>query len=65
MPIFTAFVIPKVCPTVDHVDSEDYLPNYNRNGWSDLDEEHEGTMEQADADRISKSKIKNVFRDEE
>jgi len=79
--IFTAFVIPKVCPTVDHVDSEDYLPNYSRYGWSKLDEEHESTMEQADADRKIKreftkdefqpgvdhitKKIKNVFRDEE
>ena len=62
---FTSFAIPKNCPTVKRVNSEDYELVGEQLGWSDLDEEHESTMEQADADRISKSKIKNVFRDEE
>lgn len=69
---FTAFVIPKVCPTVDHVDSEDYESTDDADwlsfdaDWAGVEnEEHEAMMEKADADRISKRKIKNVFKDDE
>ena len=56
---YTAFVIPKVCPTMDHVDYMDYFP---------VDEEevdlYDDMMEEAEVQRKQK-KIKNVFRDEE
>ena len=58
---FTAFVIPKVCPTMELVDSEDYESSshvdYN-DGFDDM-------MERAVQDKIVKNKIKNVYRDEE
>ena len=76
---FTAFVIPKVCPTMEHVDSEDYesiniLEDYessideNINRWIDMvdyDDGFDDMMERADQDKIVKKKIKNVYRDEE
>ena len=56
---YTSFVIPKVCPTMDHVDYMDYFP---------VDEEevdlYDDMMEEAEVQRKQK-KIKNVFRDEE
>ena len=61
---FTAFVIPKVCPTVEHVDSEEYESLGGE--WSSIDEE---LMDKADKDIMKdlnlKNKIKNVFKDEE
>ena len=58
---FTAFVIPKVCPTMELVDSEDY----ESNGLVDYDDGFDDMMERAVQDKIIKKKIKNVFRDEE
>jgi len=59
---FTAFVIPANCPTVDHVDSEDYesISGYT---YYNIDDE---LMDQVDLDIIKdkKKKIKNVFKDE-
>ena len=59
---FTSFVIPKTCPTVDHVDSEEYESNEGAM-WLSLDDE---LMDQVDLDIIKdkKKKIKNVFKDE-
>jgi hypothetical protein len=57
---FTAFVIPKVCPTVDHVASEDY-EEYTAAKYYDRAEE---LTAQLDLDIINKKKIKNVFKDE-
>ena len=59
---FTAFVIPKVCPTMELVDSEDY----ESNGLVDYDELYDEMMEKTEAEKYKKKiKIKNVFRDEE
>ena len=58
---FTAFVIPKVCPTMEHVDSEDY----ESSSHVDYDDGVDDMMERAVQDKIVKNKIKNVFRDEE
>ena len=59
---FTAFVIPKVCPTMELVDSEDY----ESNGLVDYDELYDEMMIKTEAEKYKKkNKIKNVFRDEE
>ena len=56
---YTSFVIPKVCPTMVHVDYMDYFP-------VDCEEVdlYDDLMEDAEVQRKQK-KIKNVFRDEE
>ena len=59
---FTAFVIPKVCPTMELVDSEDY----ESSGLVDYDELYDEMMIKTEAEKYKKkNKIKNVFRDEE
>ena len=58
---YTSFVIPKVCPTITHVDSEDY----ESIGLDNYDEVFDELMDVAEKDRkIKKNKIKNVFKDE-
>ena len=52
---YTSFVIPKVCPTMVHIDSEDYVS---------VDDE-DSTVVVARAEAKGKLvKIKNVFKDE-
>ena len=56
---FKAFVIPKACPTMDHVDYLDYFPV----DGEELDL-YDDMMEEAEVQRKQK-KLKNVFKDEE
>jgi len=56
---FGAFVIPKVCPTMVHVDYLDYFPV----DGEELDL-YDDMMEEAEVQRKQK-KLKNVFKDEE
>ena len=56
---FGAFVIPKVCPTMEHVDYLDYFPVDGEE--VDL---YDDMMEEAEVQRKQK-KLKNVFKDEE
>ena len=59
---FTSFVIPVVCPTITHVDSEDY----ESSGRVDYDEVYDEMMVKAEVEKYKKKiKIKNVFKDEE
>ena len=59
---YKAFVIPKVCPTMELVDSEDY----ESSGLVDYDELYDEMMIETEAEKYKKKiKIKNVFRDEE
>ena len=52
---YTSFVIPKVCPTMVHIDSEDYV--------SVVDEDSTVVVARAELkDKLVK--IKNVFKDE-
>ena len=53
---FTAFVIPKVCPTVNHVDSEDYESVEDLPQWINLDDEL--------VEVTKVVKLKNVFKNE-
>ena len=57
---FGAFTIPKVCPTMDHVDIDDYeeVVDYY---W---DDGFDGLMEEAELEKKNR-KLKNVFKDEE
>ena len=60
--VYNAFVIPKVCPTMELVDSEDY----ESSGLVDYDELYDEMMIKTEAEKYKKkNKIKNVFRDEE
>lgn len=52
---FTAFVIPKVCPTMELVDLSDYI---------EVDEDEFGERAEVDS-KIKKTKIKNVFKNED
>ena len=52
---YTSFVIPKVCPTMVHIDSEDYV--------SVVDEDSTVVVARAEA-KGKLVKIKNVFKDE-
>ena len=56
---FGAFVIPKVCPTMEHVDYLDYFPVDGEE--VDL---YDDMMEEAELQK-KKAKLKNVFKDEE
>ena len=56
---FGAFTIPKVCPTMDHVDYLDYFPVDGEE--VDL---YDDLMEEAEVQKKQK-KLKNVFKDEE
>ena len=58
---FTAFVIPKVCPSMVHKDYLDYVPV---NGDPDYYEFYDGMMDEAEVQSRQK-KLKNVFKDEE
>tara|TARA_R110000851_G_scaffold145632_1_gene285171 strand:+ start:153 stop:536 length:384 start_codon:yes stop_codon:yes gene_type:complete len=58
---FNAFVIPIVCPTMKHVDLSDYTEVYEDETLS-----YEDMMERAAVDNnIKKTKIKNVFKNED
>ena len=59
---YTSFVIPKVCPTMELVDLSDYTEVYEE----DSDYSIEKMMERAAVDsNIKKTKIKNVFKNED
>mgnify|MGYP003663922171 FL=1 len=57
---YTSFVIPKVCPTMVHIDLLDYTDEF------DIDDEYsvDIMMEEAELQK-KRSKLKNVFKDEE
>ena len=60
--VYNAFVIPKVCPTMEHVDLSDYTEVYEE----DSDYSIEKMMERAALDsNVKKTKIKNVFKNED
>tara|TARA_R100000081_G_C4727261_1_gene121409 strand:+ start:275 stop:652 length:378 start_codon:yes stop_codon:yes gene_type:complete len=56
---FTAFVIPKVCPSMVHVDYLDYFPV----DGEDVDL-YDDMMEEVELEKKQR-KLKNVFKDEE
>jgi len=65
---YTAYVIPRNSPTVEHVDSEDYESTEDRDWLAIFDDD---LMDELDEDIIKdrkelnkKNKIKNVFKDE-
>ena len=61
---FGAFSIPKVCPTMAHIDIVDYIAVYDYTDRFVVDEMYDDMMEEAELQK-SKSKLKNVFKDEE
>ena len=58
---YTSFVIPKVCPTMEHVDLLDYTEVYDIENDEDMFDE---IMVRAEDERKQR-KLKNVFKDEE
>ena len=56
--VYNAFVIPKVCPTMEHVDSEDYV------SVSEDDEYSVDIMMARAEDEKKQRKLKNVFKGE-
>ena len=58
---FGAFAIPKVCPTMEHVDFMDYIAV---DADVDLYEDYDDLMEEAQLQKKQR-KLKNVFKDEE
>lgn len=59
--VYTSFVIPKVCPTMVHIDLQDYV---SVDGGSIVDDLYDDMMERAVTENKQR-KIKNVFKDEE
>jgi len=59
--VYNAFVIPKVCPTMEHVDLLDYTEVYDIENDEDMFDE---IMVRAEDERKQR-KLKNVFKDEE
>ena len=58
---YTSFVIPKVCPTMEHVDLLDYIEVFDIENDEDRFDE---IMARAEDERKQR-KLKNVFKDEE
>ena len=58
---YTSFVIPKVCPTMEHVEFLDYTEVYDIENDEDMFDE---IMVRAEDERKQR-KLKNVFKDEE
>jgi len=61
---YNAFVIPKVCPTMVHIDIVDYIAVYDYTDKFVVDEMYDDMMEEAELAK-KKVKLKNVFKDEE
>ena len=63
---YTSFVIPKVCPTMVHIDFSDYVAVHDYTDEFDIEEEYsvDIMMEEAELQK-KRSKLKNVFKDEE
>ena len=59
--VYNAFVIPKVCPTMEHVEFLDYTEVYDIENDEDMFDE---IMVRAENERKQR-KLKNVFKDEE
>ena len=57
--VYNAFVIPKVCPTMEHVVLEDY----EGIGINDIADVFDELVDPTEI-KIKKNKIKNVFKDE-
>ena len=63
--LFTAFAIPKVCPTMELVDLSDYIEVYEDGTGQPSEVDEDELMERAALDKkIKKTKIKNVFKNE-
>jgi uncharacterized C2H2 Zn-finger protein len=54
--LFTSFVIPVVCPTIDHVDSKDYVYH--------IHQQHDILKDGPKKTMRNNGKLKNVFKDE-
>ena len=61
---YTSFVIPKVCPTMVHIDFSDYVAVHDYTDEFVVEEMYDDMMEEAELQK-KRSKLKNVFRDEE
>ena len=61
---YTSFVIPKVCPTMVHIDFSDYVAVHDYTDEFVVEEMYDDMMEEAELQK-KKSKLKNVFKDEE
>ena len=61
---FGAFSIPKVCPTMVHIDFSDYVAVHDYSDGFVVEEMYDDMMEEAELEK-KKSKLKNVFKDEE
>ena len=61
---YTSFVIPKVCPTMVHIDFSDYVAVHDYTDGFVVEEMYDDMMEEAELQK-KRSKLKNVFRDEE
>ena len=63
---YTSFVIPKVCPTMVHIDFSDYVAVHDYTDEFDIEDEYsvDIMMEEAELQK-KRSKLKNVFKDEE
>ena len=61
---FGAFSIPKVCPTMVHIDFSDYVAVHDYTDGFVVEEMYDDMMEEAELQK-KKSKLKNVFKNEE
>ena len=61
---YTSFVIPKVCPTMVHIDFSDYVAVHDYTDKFVVEEMYDDMMEEAELAK-KKVKLKNVFKDEE
>ena len=61
---YTSFVIPKVCPTMVHIDFSDYVAVHDYTDEFVVEEMYDDIMEEAELQK-KRSKLKNVFKDEE
>ena len=61
---YTSFVIPKVCPTMVHIDFSDYVAVHDYTDEFVVEEMYDDMMEEAELQK-KRSKLKNVFKDEE
>ena len=61
---FNSFVIPKVCPTMVHIDYSDYVAVHDYTDGFIVEEMYDDMMEEAELQK-KKAKLKNVFKDEE
>ena len=63
---YTSFVIPKVCPTMVHIDFSDYVAVHDYTDEFDIEDEYSVDIMMEEAELAKKKvKLKNVFKDEE